>query len=180
MLTRTKSRTQMFEEVKPSLFAQMCEWATTKYERIKQNTTNTNMKPQTFFKTQTFCPRLQQNGNIAFPDSRTSHCPALTNDAVEWRHWHGKHYPGPPPCHWKHNGMGKKYCIFSTAGQHVQITAYGGQLLTRWPIAAGRISAGCRRHPADNPLHYSMGQLPAVYLVLWYCASRQWSNCLKQ
>ena len=37
MLTRSKSRTQMFEEVKPILFAQVCELSTTKYDKIKQN-----------------------------------------------------------------------------------------------------------------------------------------------
>ena len=66
----------------------------------------------------------------------------------------------------KTHRYGENYCIFSTTGQHVRFTAYDGQLLTRWPITADRISAGCRRHPADNPLHYSMGQPPAVYLVL--------------
>ena len=48
MLTRSKSRTQMFEEVKPRLFAQMCEWATTKYERIKQNTKELKVWIETF------------------------------------------------------------------------------------------------------------------------------------
>ena len=48
MLTRSKSRTQMFEEVKPSLFTQVCEWATTKYERIKKNTKELKVWIETF------------------------------------------------------------------------------------------------------------------------------------
>jgi hypothetical protein len=48
MLTRSKSRTQMFEEVKPRLFTQVCEWATTKYERIKQNTKELKVWIETF------------------------------------------------------------------------------------------------------------------------------------
>ena len=48
MLTRSKSRTQMFEEVKPRLFTQVCEWTITKYERIKQNTKELKVWIETF------------------------------------------------------------------------------------------------------------------------------------
>ena len=40
MMTRSKSRNQLFEEVdqvKPRLFAGLCEWTITKYDRIKKN-----------------------------------------------------------------------------------------------------------------------------------------------
>jgi hypothetical protein len=38
----------MFEEVNPRLFTQVCEWATTKYERIKQNTKELKVWIETF------------------------------------------------------------------------------------------------------------------------------------